>query len=110
MEEGEGFGEVALLYDDKRTATIVAKTDGAVWVLDGNIFKQIIIQSTKERRSTELRFLQGVNLFKALDKYEKIRLLDGLKVQWFKKGDTIIRTGDTGEMFYIVMEGHVECW
>jgi cAMP-dependent protein kinase regulator len=51
-----------------------------------------------------------VNLFKALDKYEKIRLLDGLKVQWFKKGDTIIRTGDTGEMLYIVMEGHVECW
>jgi len=39
LEEGEGFGEVALLYDDKRTATIVAKTDGAVWVLDGKIFK-----------------------------------------------------------------------
>lgn len=39
LEEGEGFGEVALLYDDKRTATIVAKSDGAVWVLDGKIFK-----------------------------------------------------------------------
>lgn len=54
LEEGEGFGEVALLYDDKRTATIVAKTDGAVWMLDGKIYKQIIIQSTKERRSIEL--------------------------------------------------------
>ncbi len=54
--------------------------------------------------------MQGVHLFKALDKYEKIRLLDGFKVQWFKKGDTIVRAGDTGEMFYIIMEGHVECW
>jgi len=33
-----------------------------------------------------------------------------LKVQWFKLGDTIIRSGDAGEMFYIIMEGHVECW
>jgi cAMP-dependent protein kinase regulator len=53
--------------------------------------------------------LQNVELFVNLDKYEKLKLLDGLKVQWFKKGDAIVREGERGEMFYIIEEGHVEC-
>jgi CRP-like cAMP-binding protein len=44
--EGDGFGEVALLYDAKRSATITATSDGVVWKLDGNIFKKIIIESS----------------------------------------------------------------
>lgn len=47
LEEGEAFGEVALLYDAVRTASITAITDVVVWKLDGNIFKKIIIESTQ---------------------------------------------------------------
>lgn len=84
---------MALLYNAVRTATVEAVTDGAVWIIDGNIFKQIIIRSTQQRRLKELGFLQRCNLFQNLDKYEKLRLLDGLQVQWFKKGDAIVRAG-----------------
>lgn len=84
-------------------------TDGALWKLDGHIFKQIVIESTKQRRSTELGFLDNVDLFKKLDKYEKLRLLDGIKVQWFNKTEAIVRAGERGEMFYIIEEGHVDC-
>lgn len=45
--EGEGFGEVALLYNEKRTATVRALQDCKVWMLDGKIFRKIIIRSTK---------------------------------------------------------------
>lgn len=84
-------------------------TDGALWKLDGHIFKQIVIESRKQRRSTELGFLDNVDLFKKLDKYEKLRLLDGIKVQWFNKTEAIVRAGERGEMFYIIEEGHVDC-
>lgn len=47
MLAGEGFGEVALLYNEKRTATVRALQDCKVWVLDGKIFRKIIIRSTK---------------------------------------------------------------
>ena len=57
LEEGYAFGEVALLYDAVRTATITSVTDGVLWKLDGIIFKNIIIESTQKRRSTELGFL-----------------------------------------------------
>jgi cAMP-dependent protein kinase regulator len=48
-------------------------------------------------------------LFRNLDKYEKLKLLDGLQVQWFKKGDAIVRAGERGEIFYIIEQGHVDC-
>ena len=46
LKEGEAFGEVALLYDAVRTATVTAVTEGSLWKLDGHIFKKIIIEST----------------------------------------------------------------
>ena len=55
-------------------------------------------------------FLDRVNIFNNLDKYEKLSLLDGLKAQWYNKGEIIVRAGDIGDLFYIIEEGHVECW
>ena len=63
-----------------------------------------------KKRSTELGFLDRVDLFKGLDRYEKLSLLDGLKAQWYNKGEIIVREGDIGDLFYIIEEGHVECW
>lgn len=37
-----GFGEIALLYNDKRTASVTAVTECETWVLTGECFKYII--------------------------------------------------------------------
>ena len=37
-----GFGEIALLYNDKRTASVTALTECEAWVLNGDVFKHII--------------------------------------------------------------------
>jgi len=110
LKEGDGFGEIALLYNEKRTATIHTLSDCEVWCLNGSIFKKIVIKSVVLKRSTELGFLDRVDLFKNLDRYEKLSLLDGLKAHWYSKGEEIVRAGDIGDLFYIVEEGHVECW
>ena len=109
LNEGEGFGEIALLYNEKRTATVRSLSECVVWALDGEIFKKIIVKTVLNRRRTEVDFLNKVDLFKNLDRYEKLSLLDGLKAVWFDRDDVIVREGDMGDLFYIVEEGHVEC-
>jgi CRP-like cAMP-binding protein len=82
LEHGEmiGFGEIALLYNDKRTASITAITDCETWVLSGDVFKQIIALNSIRRRNISLEYLDKVELFKSLETYEKLKLIDGLKV------------------------------
>lgn len=75
-----GFGEIALLYNDKRTATITAITDCEIWVLSGDVFKHIIAANSIRRRNISLEYLDKVELFKCLDQFDKLRLIDGLKV------------------------------
>jgi len=38
-EQMIGFGEIALLYNDKRTADVTAIDDCETWVLSGDVFK-----------------------------------------------------------------------
>jgi CRP-like cAMP-binding protein len=44
ISTGIGFGEIALLYNDKRTATVRAAENCHCWVLEGRVFKNIIIR------------------------------------------------------------------
>jgi CRP-like cAMP-binding protein len=57
LPKGSGFGELALLYNDKRSATIEAFDNCSVFTLDGNIFKSIIIGSSIKKRSMIAGFL-----------------------------------------------------
>jgi cAMP-dependent protein kinase regulator len=41
-EPGDSFGELALLYNAPRAATIISKTDSDLWVLDRNTFNHIV--------------------------------------------------------------------
>ena len=52
-----GFGEIALLYNDKRTASVRAADMCDTWVLEGKVFKHIIIKSTITRRNIGLQFI-----------------------------------------------------
>ena len=107
--EGEAFGELALLYDAPRSATITALVDSTCWVLDRLTFKSIIMASAVRERSIRLQFLDNIKVFEKMDRYKKIKLLDGLEVQHHAKESVIVKENEIGEYFYMIESGEVHC-
>jgi CRP-like cAMP-binding protein len=68
MEKGAGFGELSLLFNDKRSASIQAMNECESYVLDGTIFKTVIIKSSLDKRSLKSAMLDKIKLFDQLDK------------------------------------------
>ena len=61
---GEGFGELALLYNAPRAATIKAKTDYTTWKLDRDTFNNIVKDAATKKREKYDTFLQTVDILK----------------------------------------------
>lgn len=110
LGSGIGFGEIALMYGDKRTASILATSDCICWELDGAVFKNIIVNGVVKKRNIEIGYLDKVDIFNKVDKLDKLKLIDGLESFYFEKGLNIITEGEEGDYFYIIEDGEVECY
>jgi CRP-like cAMP-binding protein len=53
--EAESFGELALLFNAPRAATISAYTDAKLWVLDRNTFRNGVRSSAEKRRGDTVK-------------------------------------------------------
>lgn len=80
-----GFGEIALLMNSKRTASIISQSKGGceTWVLSADVFKHIIASNTVKRRNINVAYLDKVSLFKGLEINDKLKLIDGLVTPTF---------------------------
>lgn len=104
-KSGESFGELALLYNAPRAATITARTRSVLWVLDRNCFNHIVKDSAVRRRDRYDEFLRNVPILSDMDPYERSQLADALKTVVYEGGDYVIREGEVGDSFYIIEEG-----
>lgn len=104
-QPGEAFGELALLYNAPRAATIIAKEDCLLWALDRETFNYIVKDAAMKKREKYEKFLRSVEILKGMDNYQITQISDALKMKNYKKGDFIIKRNDFGDEFFIIEEG-----
>jgi cAMP-dependent protein kinase regulator len=104
-QPGESFGELALLYNCPRAATIKAKTNAVIWELDRETFNNIVKDSAIKKRERYEEFLSKVEILKGMDPYERSKIADVLKTVKFAPKEYIIKQGENGDTFYFIEEG-----
>lgn len=111
IQSGGSFGELALMYNAPRAATVVsAEPQSTLWALDRVTFRRILMESTFARRRMYESFLEEVPLLASLTPYERSKIADALETQKFPAGHAIIKQGDIGTSFFLLEAGECDAF
>ncbi|GAB0095297.1 cGMP-dependent protein kinase [Sergentomyia squamirostris] len=101
------LGELAILYNCQRTATITAVNDCKLWAIERQCFQTIMMRTGLIRQTEYTDFLKSVPIFKNLPEDTLIKISDVLEETYYQKGDYIVRQGARGDTFFIISKGQV---
>ncbi|XP_051464199.1 cAMP-dependent protein kinase type II-beta regulatory subunit [Apus apus] len=101
------FGELALMYNTPRAATIIATSPGAIWGLDRVTFRRIIVKNNAKKRRMYENFIESLPFLKSLEVSERLKVVDVIGTKVYKDGEQIIAQGDLADSFFIVESGEV---
>jgi len=102
---GDIFGELALLYNAPRAASVKAKAPCLLWKLDRDTFNNIHKVASEKSRKLAKTFLKKVPLLESFRDDQMASLSDVLVLMKYKSGEEILKQGEAGDTFYIVEDG-----
>ncbi|XP_073823998.1 cGMP-dependent protein kinase 1 isoform X2 [Musca autumnalis] len=101
------FGELAILYNAKRFASIRAVTNAKVWKIDRDKFRKIMVISGSKEREENLNFLRSAPFLNDLSEDVLSKVVDLLQRKFYATNTCIVREGDIGNEFFIIRGGTV---
>ncbi|XP_045164752.1 cAMP-dependent protein kinase type II regulatory subunit-like [Mercenaria mercenaria] len=99
------FGELALMYNMPRAATIVATSEGSIWAMDRLTFRRIVLKNAYEKRKVYESLLENVPMLKTLEPYERMNIADALFSKTYEDNSVIIKQGDSADCMYFIEDG-----
>ena len=107
LQSMDCFGEMALLSDSSRKATIKALTKTSFWILSRNTFLKAVKSVFKDGYDITRKQISNTLLFKDLS----VKQLDliarlSLKIEYHDQ-EVIIKEGDQGDLLHILTSGCV---
>ena len=108
LTSGQSFGELALIQNTKRTATVTAASELVLWVLEQMSFKAAVRATSALYYKETRAFINKVALFDSLSFKQKDALLDVVVPLKFQARNIIVTEGQPGHMLFIVSSGEVD--
>jgi len=105
---GASFGELALMYNAPRAATIRADSNCVIWVLDRKVYTAIKRIHDKKLMEEKVALLKLVPMLKLLTGEQNNQVADALEQKDYEQGECIMQKGEIGDKFYMIKEGNVK--
>lgn len=103
--QGDLFGELALLYNCPRAATIETISDSTLFSLDRITFNSLVKDAMIERRLKNLQIISKIELFDTLKESEKEKICDCIESRTYENDEYLIKEGDEGNELFFIKEG-----
>jgi cAMP-dependent protein kinase regulator len=108
---GGYFGELALISNEPRKATVTALTTLQCYTIDKPTFTSVLgTLQEAETQSTGITILRKVKLLETLPEKYLITISKCLTLIEYRDGETIVQQGDEGDQFYMIAEGAVSVY
>lgn len=101
------FGELALMYNAPRAATVRAKEHCKVWVIHRQLFRATVKKETTHLEDKFGDFLKGVELLKGLSQKERATLAAALEQKELGENEVLFEQGAESDGMYIIRSGEV---
>jgi CRP-like cAMP-binding protein len=111
MEYGRGgsFGELALIYNSPRAASVIASEDCRLFALELSVFRSVLANTNSNNSVNLCEFLKKCPFLDTLSNEQIAKLSGALDSSTYEDGEFIVRQGGAGTDFFIIEEGTVKC-
>ena len=108
LSDGDFFGEVALIYNIPRTATITALTETSLIRIDKHPFNRYLKHLFEGQLEDQIEFMQLCPIFNGMPKELLIKLGIRANIKKFATGQIILKTDSKCDSIYIIRRGTVK--
>lgn len=108
LSDGDSFGEIALIYNIPRTATITALTETSLIRIDKHPFNRYLKHLFEGQLEDQIEFMQLCPIFKGMPKDLLIKLGIRANIKKFATGQIILKNDDKCDSIYIIRRGTVK--
>ncbi|KAK7248794.1 cAMP-dependent protein kinase regulator [Aureococcus anophagefferens] len=105
FRRGGSFGEVALIREQPRAATVTAITSAVCWRLERSLFRKYVANTTASTIDQIVRDFRQAQLLKDLPLPHLTKLATHTSLEHFETGTRVIAKDEFGDKFYVIREG-----
>ena len=110
LRTGDYFGEIAIEYHVRRTATVICKCDCDLAVLDGHYYSMYIYKCFFPRLKEMRKWLKKCAIFAGFPKYILHIMAYHSECVEYPAGKIVFSVGQEADYIYFIVDGEVQLW
>ena len=108
LKDGQIFGELSLIYNIPRTASIIALTETSLIKIDKNSFNKYLKNLFEGQLEDQIEFLQICPIFNKLEKDLVIKLGIRSSIKKYATGQIILKNDSKCDSIFVIRRGTVK--